>query len=98
MSSNIWLRLAGLSGSTAVAAGAYGAHKFRPSNEYYIKVYERGNNYHLLHSLLLAAATLSRRPALVGGLATAGIGAFSGSCYAAALYEDRSKSFLAPFG
>jgi hypothetical protein len=34
----------------------------------------------------------------VGSLAAAGILAFSGSCYAVALTEDRSKAKLAPFG
>lgn len=39
-----------------------------------------------------------RRPNLVGGLAAAGILLFSGSCYAAALKEDRALGKLAPYG
>jgi uncharacterized membrane protein YgdD (TMEM256/DUF423 family) len=39
-----------------------------------------------------------RRPAIVGGLATAGIVLFSGSCYAVALAEDKGYGRLAPYG
>ncbi len=61
-------------------------------------MFRRGNDYHLLHSLLLAAAPLARRPHLVGILAGSGILLFSGSCYAAALAEDRGLARAAPFG
>lgn len=61
-------------------------------------MFQRGNNYHLLHSILLAAAPLARKPQLVGALAGSGILLFSGSCYAVALLEDRSYGKGAPFG
>lgn len=51
-----------------------------------------------IHSLLLAAAPLAGKPRLVGSLAAAGIVLFSGSCYYAALTEDRGNAKLAPFG
>lgn len=41
---------------------------------------------------------MCRRPAVVGGLAAAGIILFSGSCYAAALTEDKANGRLAPYG
>lgn len=41
---------------------------------------------------------LCRRPNVVGGLTAAGIVLFSGSCYAAALTEDKTKGMLAPYG
>ena len=63
-----------------------------------VQVFERGNKYHLMHSLLLAAAPLARRPSAVGVCTTAGILLFSGSCYAAAFSEDRGNAKLAPFG
>jgi uncharacterized membrane protein YgdD (TMEM256/DUF423 family) len=63
-----------------------------------LQVYDRGNKYHLMHSLLLAAAPLARRPSAVGVCTAAGILLFSGSCYAAAFSEDRSNAKLAPFG
>lgn len=52
----IWRIAAALSGASAVAAGAYGAHALKPRDPYYVKVWERGNHYHLLHSLLIAVA------------------------------------------
>ncbi len=63
-----------------------------------MQVYQRGNTYHLIHSLLLAVAPLTPRPHLVGALASSGILLFSGSCYAVALLEDRSFGRMAPFG
>jgi uncharacterized membrane protein YgdD (TMEM256/DUF423 family) len=94
----LWRRAAAASGASAVGAGAYGAHALHPSDPYYVKVYERGNQYHLGHSMLLAAAPHCRRPNMVGGLAAAGVALFSGSCYMVALTEDRSNAKLAPFG
>ena len=47
------------------------------------------------HQLGLLAG---RRPAVVGGLATAGIVLFSGSCYAVAFAEDKGYGRLAPYG
>ena len=61
-------------------------------------MFERGNRYHLLHSLLLAAAPLAHRSHTVGMLTSAGIVLFSGSCYAAAFTENRANAKLAPFG
>ncbi len=63
-----------------------------------LQVFDRGNKYHLLHSLLLAAAPLAKRPSAVGACTTAGILLFSGSCYAAAFTEDKANAKLAPFG
>lgn len=63
-----------------------------------LQVFDRGNKYHLIHSLLLVATPLARRPTTVGSLTTAGVLLFSGSCYAAALTEDRANAKLAPYG
>ncbi len=59
---------------------------------------ERGNKYHLLHSLLLVAAPFARQPNAVGALTAAGVLLFSGSCYAVAFSEDKANGKLAPFG
>jgi uncharacterized membrane protein YgdD (TMEM256/DUF423 family) len=76
-----WIRaLAGLSGASAVGAGAWGAHGFRPKDPHFSVVYQRANHYHLLHSLLIASSPLAKQPSLVAGLAAAGIGLFSGRC------------------
>ena len=94
----LWHTLAGLGGATAVGLAAFGAHGFKPQDKYYEKVYERANTFHFHGSILMALAPITRRPSLVGGLAAAGTLAFSGSCYATALLEDRSKGKLAPVG
>ncbi|KAG5596579.1 hypothetical protein H5410_037811 [Solanum commersonii] len=47
---------------------------------------------------ILTCLGLSRDGARFGGLLTGGIMAFSGTCYAVALLEDRKYSTLAPFG
>ena len=93
-----WQRLAGLSGAASVAFGAYGAHGFKPEKESSKQVFETGNKYHLIHSVLLATAPLSKRPNVFGALCSFGILGFSGSCYAAALTEDRTYGKLAPVG
>lgn len=50
------------------------------------------------HPPLKGADRMRRQPGLVGGLATAGILLFSGSCYAAAFTEDKANGKLAPYG
>lgn len=94
----IWRRAASLSGITAVALGAYGAHMFKPENEVYKEVWRTANVYHLVHSAALLATPLVNRPHVFGGLLTFGIVSFSGSCYLSALYENRRLGFGAPFG
>ena len=94
-----WTRVAGASGALSVGLGAYGAHGFKPENKAYEKVFETWNKYHLIHSVFLAAAPhVSRKPNLTAGLATFGIAAFSGSCYASSIAENRDYGKLAPFG
>lgn len=93
-----WIRVAAISGASAVGLGAYGAHALNPTDPKFVKVYERGNTYHLLHSFLLAAAPHTRRPHIVGGLSTIGIVLFSGSCYAAAITENTAMAKFAPIG
>jgi len=95
---SIWHTIAGLGGASAVAMGAYGAHGFKPTDKYYDLVYDRANQYHYMGSFVLALAPMMKRSNVVGGLAAAGIVAFSGSCYAVALTEDRSVGKLAPVG
>lgn len=57
---SLWLRLAALSGASAVALGAYGAHALKPADPHFLDTFERGNKYHLIHSLLLAVAPHTR--------------------------------------
>ncbi|GLC34741.1 hypothetical protein PLESTB_001158400 [Pleodorina starrii] len=97
-SGSIWFRIAAISGATAVGLGAYGAHGFKPKDSYYLEVFRRANNLHMVHSLLLAIAPSTKRPWLVGGLTLAGMALFSGSCYTIALQENRKWAKLAPIG
>jgi len=60
-----FVRLAGLSGASAVALGAYGAHTFTAERQEMKRVYDTANFYHFVHSLALFAVPLARRPALV---------------------------------
>ncbi|GAB4859339.1 hypothetical protein Ancab_010802 [Ancistrocladus abbreviatus] len=93
-----WHKVAALSGIAAVALGTYGAHGFKPKDAAYKQVWQTASLYHLVHTAALLAAPVTRYPNVFGGLLTAGIMAFSGTCYAVAYLEDRSYSTLAPFG
>ena len=93
-------RLAGLSGASAVAAAAYGAHGLSDADPVRKKAFENGNRMHLVHSVMLAVAPIlkPRAPRVSGTLFAAGIAIFSGSCYAAELTGVRENGRLAPVG
>ncbi|KAF8060546.1 RPL6 [Scenedesmus sp. PABB004] len=95
---SIWFKAAGLCGASGVGLAAYGAHGFKPADAHFAEVYRRANQQQMYHAALLAVAPLTRRPHLTGGLALAGVLLFSGSCYAAALTQNRTYGKLAPFG
>lgn len=66
-----FVRLAGLSGASAVIMGAYGKHIFAkfPNSEDKTEartVFETANRFHFLHSFALLAMPLVRKPLLVG--------------------------------
>jgi len=94
----VWHKVAAISGMAAVGLGAYGTHMFKPTNPTNKTVWETANLYHLVHTVALLATPLTKRPRVFGGLLTFGLLAFSGSCYVAAFYENRSLSMPAPFG
>jgi len=95
-----FVRLAGISGALAVALGAYGAHVMVPSktDPQLIRVFESGNRYHLLHSIVLLAVPLTRKPLLVGSLISAGMLVFCGSCYFHALTGKTGIRMITPYG
>mmetsp|Transcript_37072 Transcript_37072/g.80727 ORF Transcript_37072/g.80727 Transcript_37072/m.80727 type:complete len:112 (-) Transcript_37072:166-501(-) len=95
---SIWYKVAGVSGASAVGAAAYGAHGYKPEDPYYTKVYQNANSFHLLHSVMIGMAPLTRRPNVIGGMFASGTALFSGSCYAAALSQDKANGKLAPVG
>ncbi|XP_030636433.1 transmembrane protein 256 [Chanos chanos] len=98
--SSLVLRLAGVSGALAVAAGAYGAHGFRQSDrdDYLRELYDTANKYHFYHSLALVGASRCRKPALAGTILVAGMGCFCGALYHQALTGDPGLSKVAPIG
>ncbi len=60
ISSKAWLRVAGISGASAVILGTYGAHAFRPKDNHYLDTFETANKYHFVHSLLIGLAPSTR--------------------------------------
>ncbi|OQV19799.1 putative Transmembrane protein 256-like protein [Hypsibius exemplaris] len=96
---SMFVRLAGLSGATAVILGAYGAHAFRKAaNPEAREVFETGNRYHLIHSVALALAPLTKYPRLTGGLFLAGMVVFSGGLYGYALWQNQLMRRATPAG
>jgi hypothetical protein len=62
-----FVRLAGLFGASAVALGAYGAHRSYPKDraDELKPIFETGNRYHFLHTLALLGIPLCKNPKLV---------------------------------
>lgn len=65
-----FVRLAGLSGATAIIMGAYGKHNLAKIQDIHEQleakaVFETANRFHFLHSFALFAMPLARRPGLV---------------------------------
>jgi len=83
------LRWAALSGALAVGIGAFGAHGLKPHlSEYQISIFEKGVQYHFVHTLaLLAVGILAERAGNTtwthwsARLFATGIALFSGSLY-----------------
>ncbi|XP_053693962.1 transmembrane protein 256 homolog [Sabethes cyaneus] len=96
------LKLAGLSGATAVMLGAYGAHHhFSGSDEKERDpktIFEMTNRYHFMHSLALLAAPLARKPYLTTLLLTSGMAVFCGTCYYISFTNDRRVGKFTPVG
>ncbi|XP_049283160.1 transmembrane protein 256 homolog [Anopheles funestus] len=98
------IRLAGLSGATAVILAAYGAHHHFPLKEEDVQerdpkqIFEMTNRYHFIHSLALMAAPFARRPYLTMTLMMSGMALFCGTCYYVAFTNDRSVVRLTPMG
>ena len=97
-----WLRLAGLSGASAVGLGAYAAHGMKGADPNLVRAMDNGNKQHLAHTIALLAGAgahkFLRYPTITLSLFTGGIVVFSGSCYAAAISGDRTNGRFAPYG
>ncbi|XP_067638661.1 transmembrane protein 256 homolog [Eurosta solidaginis] len=95
-----FVRLAGLSGASAVIIGAIGSHKLPPDYEKdeLKKIFETANRFHFLHALALLGSPLARYPAVTGSLLLAGTILFSGTLYYRAFTGDKRFGRLAPYG
>ncbi|XP_017487257.1 PREDICTED: transmembrane protein 256-like [Rhagoletis zephyria] len=95
-----FVRLAGLSGASAVILGAIGSHKLPPSHEKDESktIFETANRFHFFHSLVLLGAPLARYPALTGTLIFTGTFLFSGTLYYRAFTGDKRFARFAPYG
>lgn len=62
-----YVRIAALLGASAVALGAYGAHRTYPKDrEVELKaIFDTANRYHFFHSLALMTVPLCRNPKIV---------------------------------
>ncbi|XP_054163471.1 transmembrane protein 256 homolog [Oppia nitens] len=98
---SIWVRLAGVFGALAVGLGAYGAHVVHGDKDLspHVKtIYDTGNRYHLIHSLVLLAIPLVAHPCLSGTLITIGMSLFSGACYLHVFTGNKDVTRFAPIG
>lgn len=66
----------------------------------YKDIWSYGNSYHMFHSIALLALSKAnvKRADLAGTLLLTGMVVFSGSCYVAALNQNKSYGRLAPYG
>ena len=91
----LWIIISAISGFTAVAIGAFGAHGLRESlTPQMLEVYKTGVLYQLIHSVVLLALSLNSliRAKLPSIFFLAGIILFSFSLY---LYSTSGIKFLA---
>ncbi|KAF3324079.1 uncharacterized protein LOC144574002 [Carex rostrata] len=94
----IWHKVAAISGIAALGLGTYGSHGYRPKDSTYKQVWQTASLYHLVHTAALVGAPVTKHPHIFGGLLTAGILLFSGTCYTVAYFEDRKYARAAPIG
>ncbi|XP_076762410.1 transmembrane protein 256 homolog [Xylocopa sonorina] len=99
-SSGPYVRLAALSGATAVILGAYGSHRSYPEHSKIDQkqVFETASRYHFIHTLALLGLPLCRAPFLAATFLLSGIVLFSGTCYYYAFTGDKQLNRLTPMG
>ncbi|CAG9859256.1 unnamed protein product [Phyllotreta striolata] len=95
-----FIKIAGVMGATAVALGAYGAHKTYPKDkaDELKPIFDTANRLHFFHSLALLGVPMCKNPKLAGTLFISGTILFSGTLYYNAFTGDRKLSRLAPIG
>eukprot|EP00178_Gracilaria_changii_P015411 TRINITY_DN43131_c0_g1_i1.p1 TRINITY_DN43131_c0_g1~~TRINITY_DN43131_c0_g1_i1.p1 ORF type:complete len:103 (-),score=2.97 TRINITY_DN43131_c0_g1_i1:3-311(-) len=77
-----WIKVAGISGALAIGLGAFGAHGLKNvvKEERFLKAFETGAHYHLIHSLalLMCAFLPDETASYFGNWIIFGISLFSG--------------------
>jgi uncharacterized membrane protein YgdD (TMEM256/DUF423 family) len=103
----IFIAIAALLGSTAVAAGAFATHALKAQlSDRLLVIFETGARYQMYHALALLLVAIIRSQGLgAPGLLTAagwafvvGVAVFSGSLYALALTGQTILGAVAPLG
>lgn len=97
----IFVRIAAVSGASAVALGAWGAHRRYPvvDDKFDLKVvFETANRYHFFHTIALLAIPLVRRPLISGPLMCVGMTLFCGPLYYHSFTGDKRFNKLSPVG
>jgi len=96
-----WLIIAGISGFSGVALGAFGAHGFRDVlSPEMLEIYKTGIQYHLIHSVVLLALSMSASSSFEFSrwFIFAGIILFSFSLYLYALTGITAIAYFTPLG
>jgi|688.fasta_scaffold67139_5 uncharacterized membrane protein YgdD (TMEM256/DUF423 family) len=105
MSQN-WMRFAGINGALAVGLGAFGAHGLKSRlSEYSLGVFQTGNQYHQLYSMVILALIFlgpkvlgQDRLPIILRLFTVGTCIFSGSLYILSIAGIRWMGAITPIG
>ncbi len=101
MNARTQIIIAGISGLSAVALGAFGAHGLKkilsPEN---LEIYKTGISYHLIHSVVLLAIALNTAYDFTTSFLffVAGILLFSFSLYAYSISGIKLFAIITPFG
>ncbi len=97
----LWIIIAGISGFTAVALGAFGAHGLKDIlSPNMLEIYKTGILYQLIHSVVLLALALSGNKKFFTSqmFFLSGIILFSFSLYLYAITGSIAFAYITPFG
>ncbi|CAI5738959.1 unnamed protein product [Hyaloperonospora brassicae] len=97
---SIWWKVGAMTGASGVMLGAFGAHalKTHVKDPELLKSWSTAAYYQLIHSAVLLATPLCRRPKLAGRLIATGTMLFSGSIYVMVLTGDKRLGMVTPVG
>ena len=103
--SKFWILSGSLSCALCVIIGAFGAHSLKDIlNEYSLRIYEKANFYHFIHSIaliingLLVKNFIEENFYISGYLFLIGILLFSFSLYMLAITDIKILGVITPFG